>query len=203
VLSFASRIIQVASTAPMSLKGHRTKSWQNPRRSTAGRINWRATPAMKKEGTNTERTHNIASNRGIAVLRQASTTAIARDMPDAFAVSNSEWIFSISTVASINEHAYRKREAAESHDVDCLSGHPQPNDSREHAKGIVTITMRELRQSRKNKRTITAVKSAPSALSVIRPLIAFTTNFDWSNSTGYQRRPEQPPSSWGRASRTR
>jgi hypothetical protein len=48
----------------------------------SGTNNWRATPAMKKEGTNTESTHSIASNRGIAVLRQASTRAMARDMPD-------------------------------------------------------------------------------------------------------------------------
>ena len=56
----------------------------------SGTNSWRATPAMKKDGTNTERTHSMASSRGIAVLRQASTTAIARDMPDAFAESKSE-----------------------------------------------------------------------------------------------------------------
>src|SRR5260370_5749572 len=98
--SFFSRIIQVASTGTKVVDSTYDEIMAKPTAIDSGTNNCRATPAIKKEGTNTERTHNMASNRGIAVLRQASTTAMARDMPDSFAVSRSEWMFSISTVAS-------------------------------------------------------------------------------------------------------
>ena len=48
--------------------------------------------------------------------------------------------------------------------------------------GIVMITIRLLRKSFKNNRTIRPVKMAPRAPSVIRLFTAFITNTDWSKA---------------------
>ena len=67
-----------------------------PTASDSGTNNCRAAPAMKNDGTKTARMHIIASRRGTAVLRDASSTARARDTPSSQCV----WMLSISTVAS-------------------------------------------------------------------------------------------------------
>src|SRR5438876_539513 len=127
---------------------------------------------MKKDGTNTERTHSMASSRGIAVLRQASTTAIARDIPDVFAESSNEWIFSISTVASsTSTPTASARPPSVIMLIVCPVIHNQTT-AESSAKGIVRITMTEVQQSRKNKSTITPVRSAARALYVMTPFIA-------------------------------
>src|SRR5438034_1106003 len=53
----------------------------NPTASESGTKSWRPTPAMNNAGMNTDNTHNIDSSRGVIVLRHASTTARAYDVP--------------------------------------------------------------------------------------------------------------------------
>ncbi len=68
---------------------------------------------------------------------------------------------------------------------------------------MVRITISELRQSRRKSSTITPVSRAPNALSVTSPLIAFTTNRDWSNSSLISTSSGAAAFILGRASRTR
>src|SRR5690242_8910953 len=102
---------------------------------------------MKKEGTNTERTQSMASRRGIAVFLQASTTALARDIPASRAESSNEWIFSISTVASSTR---TPTASARPPSVIMLIVWPvnqSHTTADKRANGIVVITISELRQS--------------------------------------------------------
>src|SRR5260370_33509037 len=88
--SFFSRIIQVASTGTKVVDSTYDEIMAKPTAIDSGTNNCRATPAIKKEGTNTERTHNMASNRGIALVRQSSTTPKAPDFPDTFQLARDE-----------------------------------------------------------------------------------------------------------------
>src|SRR5215472_7293500 len=81
----ASRMSQVARTGTSVVERMYEETMAKPTAIESGMKSCFATPAMKNDGTNTERTHSMASNRGMAVFRHASTTAFARDMPDCFA----------------------------------------------------------------------------------------------------------------------
>ncbi len=68
----------------------------NPTASANGTNRAWLTPVMKKDGTNTESTHSIASRFGTTTSRLAACTACARGVPRARCV----WMFSMTTVPS-------------------------------------------------------------------------------------------------------
>ena len=116
---------------------------------------------MKNDGTNTATTESIASNRGMTTSRLASSTPRATGAPRARCV----WMFSIATVASSTR---MPTASASPPSVMMLIVWPAPHSATtavSSANGIVTTTMAELRQSRRNSSTIRPVSSAPSAAS--------------------------------------
>ena len=126
----------------------------------SGRNSWRPTPTMKNEGTKTARTQSIESKRGIAVLRAASSTALARDPPRARLLC----MFSISTVASSTSMP-----TASANPlivmmlIVCPASHRITTEP-SSAKGMVTITISALRQSRKKEQNHEARSgAAPSS----------------------------------------
>jgi hypothetical protein len=126
----------------------------------------------------------------------------ARDIPDLRASSRIEWMFSISTVASSTRTpTARARPPSDMMLIVCPAAHSQTTGE-SSANGIVVITMRELRQSLKNRSTIPP-SEAPSAPSVMRLRIAFTTNLDWSNSRRMSTSSGATPFIRGRAFLTR
>src|SRR5579885_875663 len=136
-------MIQVDSTGTSVLESTYDETMAKPTASESGTNNWRPTPTMKNDGTNTESTHSIESRRGIAVFRQASSTARGRESPPAICV----WMFSISTVAS----STRTPTASASPPrvmmlMVCPAAHSQTT-AESSAKGMVVIKIKELRQS--------------------------------------------------------
>ena len=134
--------------------------------------NDRATPVMKNDGTKTARIESIASNRGTIVSRPAFSTA-------ARLVRRREMGVDVLDRHGrlVDQDADRQRQPAECHDVDRLAGQPQTDHRPSSAKGIVTMTIRALRRSRRKSKTMRPVRSAPRAPSN-RPRSAFVTYFD-------------------------
>ena len=127
---------------------------------------------------NTDSTQSMARSRGIAVFFEASTTARARERPEAIWV----WILSMDTVASSTRTPTAR---ASPPNVIMLIVCPvtqSQTTAESSAKGIVATTIRALLQSRRKMSTISPVKQAPKRPSLIRPLRAFTTYPDWSNT---------------------
>ena len=108
-----------------------------PTVSEGGTNNCRPTPTMKNDGTKTERTHSIASRRGIAVLRDASTTARAREI----ASLRCAWMFSTVASSTSTPTASASPPRVMMFTV-WLTAHNQTT-AESSAKGIVVITMNE------------------------------------------------------------
>src|SRR5713226_7283944 len=151
------RSTQIESTGTSELESRYDASIAKPTASDSGTNNWRPMPAMNNDGRNTDSTQSMASKRGTAVLREASMTPRARDKPDARCV----WMLSMDTVASSTS---TPTASARPPSVMMLIVWP---DTHRHTtaerieKGIVMITIRELRTSRRKISTINPVKNAP------------------------------------------
>ena len=129
------------------------------------------TPVIKNEGTNTARTESMASNLGMTTSLLASSTARARSTPLARWV----WMFSIATVASSTRMPTARANPPR---VMILMVCPAPQRATtavSRANGIVTTTIVELRQSRKNSSTMSPVSKAPNSPSRMSELRAFLT----------------------------
>ena len=133
---------------------------------------------MKNDGTNTATTDSIASSRGRTTSPLASSTPRAIGAPRARCV----WMFSMATVASSTR---MPTASARPPSVMMLIVWPAPQSATtaaSSANGIVTTTIAELRQSRRNSRTIRPVRSAPRIASRSTALSAPATLPDWSSS---------------------
>ena len=145
----------------------------------SGTKSCRPTPIMKNEGTNTARMQNIASRRGTAVWRAASSTARACEIPG----SMWPWVFSMDTVASsTSTPTASARPPSVIMFIVCPAAQSRIT-APSSAKGMLATTISAERQSRRKISTINPVSSAPSTPSVTRPRMALVTSGDWSNSS--------------------
>ena len=122
----------------------------------------RDTPVMKNEGTKTATTDSMASSRGTTTSPLASSTARATGVLRARCV----WMFSMATVASSTRiPTARARPPSVMMLMVCPAPH-KATSAASSANGIVTTTIAELRQSRRNTNTMRPVSRAPSTASL-------------------------------------
>ena len=113
---------------------------------------------MKNDGRNTASTLSIASSRGVATSLLASRTARG------FAAPLRQMHVNVFEEhgSFVHQYTHCQGESAERHDVDGLPVAHRPPPPLASAKGIVTTTTNELRQSRKKKSNVKPVRTAPS-----------------------------------------
>jgi len=149
-----------------------------PTASDSGTNNACAAPCMKKEGMKTASTQSIARSRGTAVCWLPRRTDRATErVPSIW-----WWMFSTSTVDS----STRIPMASASPPrvmmlIVCPVSH-RPTKAPQSANGMFSTTTMTLRQSRRNRSTISPVRAAPIAPSVTTVHIERVTVGDWSSS---------------------
>ena len=151
---------------------------ENATASDSGTNNWRPTPTMKNDGTNTARMQNIESSRAMAVRLHASTTARARETPGDICV----WMFSISTVASSTSTPTASASPPSvmmlmvcpvAHSI-MTAREQRERDVHHHDQRAAPVAQEEQHHQTRS--------TAPSRPSVTRPRMELMTKGDWSNS---------------------
>ena len=136
------------------------------------------TPFIRNDGANTARIHNNISNKGNAISSQASKMASRLDLP----ISRCWCIFSIVTVAWSTRMPIASASPLKVMMLIVCPNKLSSSTPINIETGMVITTIKLLRQSRRNSKTIKPVNNAPSPPSVIKLFTAFTTKTDWSNS---------------------
>ena len=142
-----------------------------PTASESGRNIALAAPTMKNDGTKTASTQSIAMSSGNATSRPESTTALPTGLPRATCV----WIFSMTTVDISTRMPIANARPPSVMMLTVWRVIQSATTALISDSGMLMTTIKALRQSRKNRSTITPVSNAPSAPSRVSPAMARVT----------------------------